>query len=113
MKLNYSTLAFSIVAVVLGTGRSFAQEGYAPMGSPYPVGAPAPYNPAGMPPAGMQPGYAPHAMMGAPGPMGPMGPMPAPGPMGPMGPMAGPGPGPMMVAQLLMLKWLPRMPTVK
>ncbi|MBA2115055.1 BBP7 family outer membrane beta-barrel protein [Bremerella alba] len=91
MKLNYSTLAFSIVAVVLGSGRSYAQEGYAPMGSPYPAGAPAPYNPAGMPPAGMQPGYPPQAMMGAPGPMGAPGQMP-----GPMGPMPGPGPGPMM-----------------
>ncbi|RCS42134.1 hypothetical protein DTL42_20095 [Bremerella cremea] len=71
MKLNYSTLAFSIVAVVLGTSRSFAQEGYAPMGSPYPVGAPAPYDPAGMQPPGMMPqGYGP----------GPMGPAPMMGP---------------------------------
>lgn len=64
MKLNYSTLAFTIVAVFLGTGRSFAQEGFAPMGSPYPAGAPAPYGP-GM----MQPGYGPamgHAMPGPP-----------------------------------------------
>lgn len=79
MKLNYSTLAFSIAAVLLGSGRTFAQEGYAPMGSPYPAGAPAPYNPGGMPP-----GYAPQAMMGAPGPMGPMA---GPGPM-----MGGPDP---------------------
>lgn len=90
MKLKYSTLAFSIAAVLLGSGRSFAQEGYAPMGSPYPAGAPAPYNPAGM-----QPGYAPQAMMGAPGPMGPMGPMPGPGP-GPM--MGGPAPYAQMAA---------------
>ena len=90
MKLNYSTLAFSIAAVLLGSGRSFAQEGYAPMGSPYPTGAPAPYDPAGMPPAGMQPGYAPQAMMGAPGPMGPMA---GPGPM-----MGGPNPYAYMAA---------------
>jgi len=95
MKLNYSTLAFSIAAVLLGTGRSYAQEGYAPMGSPHPAGAPAPYNPAGM-----QPGYGPHAMMGAPGPMGPMqtagpmGPMPTAGPVGPR-PAPGAMPGPM------------------
>ncbi|GAA4422747.1 hypothetical protein GCM10023155_06760 [Bremerella cremea] len=74
MKLNYSTLAFSIVAMVLGTGRSYAQEGYAPMGYPYPTGNPAPYDPAGMQqpgmmPPGMQAGYAPPAMMGAPGAM--------------------------------------------
>ncbi|PQO34282.1 hypothetical protein DTL21_12170 [Bremerella cremea] len=79
MKLNYSTLAFSIVAVVLGTGRSFAQEGYAPMGSPYPAGSPAPYDPAGMQPPGMMPpGYGP-------------------GPMGP-GPMMGPAPYAQMAA---------------
>ncbi|WDI42563.1 BBP7 family outer membrane beta-barrel protein [Bremerella sp. P1] len=90
MKLNYSTLAFSIAAVLLGGGRSFAQEGYAPMGSPYPAGAPAPYDPTGMPPAGMPPGYAPQAMMGAPGPMGPMA---APGPM-----MGGPAPYAYMAA---------------
>ncbi len=79
MKLNYSTLAFSIVAVVLGTGRSFAQEGYAPTGSPYPAGSPAPYDPAGMQPPGMMPqGYGP-------------------GPMGP-GPMMGPAPYAQMAA---------------
>ena len=74
MKLNYSTLAFSIVAVVLGTGRSFAQEGYAPMGSPYPAGMPAPYDPSGMTPQGY-----------------------GPGPMGP-GPMMGPAPYAQMAA---------------
>ena len=74
MKLNYSTLAFSIVAVVLGTGRSFAQEGYAPMGSPHPAGMPAPYDPAGMMPQGY-----------------------GPGPMGP-GPMMGPAPYAQMAA---------------
>ncbi|PQO26032.1 hypothetical protein C5Y96_21515 [Blastopirellula marina] len=85
MKLKYSTLAFSIAAVLIGSGRSYAQEGYAPMGSPYPAGAPAPYGPGGM-----QPGYAPQAMMGAPGPMGPMA---GPGPM-----MGGPDPYAYMAA---------------
>ena len=95
MKLNYSTLAFSIVAVVLGVGRSHAQEGYAPMGNPYPVGTPAPYAPAGMQPPGMvppgvMPGYGPGPMMGAGGPAGPM--------AGPVGPMAGPMPYAQMAA---------------
>ncbi|MHC2066929.1 BBP7 family outer membrane beta-barrel protein [Bremerella sp. T1] len=54
------------------------------MGSPYPAGAPAPYDPAGMQPPGMHPGYAPQAMMG---------PMGAPGPM-----MGGPAPYAQMAA---------------
>jgi len=68
MKLNYSTLALTILAVVLGTQRSDAQEGFAPMGSPYPAGTAGPH------PGMMQPGYAPGGQFGDPNyPVAPVG----------------------------------------